>query len=128
MNKHSLALAIVGTVAALTFALYFTKLSPKSSVSLFSSNHNEREIEVEFVKYIAKYGKSYSNKKEYPDRYQIFKQRYLMVKAHNNKKNVTSKLSINKFADMRPEEIGKSIELPDNYYQIKKANPLLLKS
>lgn len=78
-------------------------------MSLFSNNLDEREIEEEFVKYIARFGKSYSSKKEYPDRYQIFKQRFLMVKAHNNKKDATSKLAINKFADMRPDELGKSI-------------------
>lgn len=49
-----------------------------------------------------------------------------MVKAHNNKKDATSKLSINKFADMRPDEFGKTIQLPDNFYQIEKANPLHL--
>ena len=89
--KRNTALVLIGTVAAAALALYSMEFSGNMSTTLLQ-NINEKEIESEFVQFIAKYGKSYSSKSEIPARYQIFKDRYLLVQSHNSKIGVTSKL------------------------------------
>ena len=78
------------------------------------------------MQFLAKYGKSYTSKNELPSRYQIFKQRYQLVQSFNSKSDATSKLAINRFADMTYEELSLGIELPYDFYQIEKVNPHLL--
>ena len=39
---------------------------------------------------------------------------------------MTSKLEINSFADIKPEEFGKGLVIPEDYHQIEKVNPRLL--
>ena len=58
------------------------------------------------MQFIAKYGKSYTSKNDLPSRYQLFKQRYQLVQSYNSKIDATSKLAINRFADLSHEELS----------------------
>jgi C1A family cysteine protease len=61
------------------------------------------------VNFIAKYGKSFASKEEIPKRFAIFSERYIMIKEHNSRPGVLTKLAINQFADMSHEELVKGL-------------------
>jgi cathepsin H len=57
---------------------------------------------MEFVRFVAKFGKSYGTKEEFAFRSSIFKKNLLMIKEENQKKENTFSLNINMFADWTP--------------------------
>ena len=102
------ALAVVGTVCA---AVLFVTTNTPYSQSLFSRSSRDpalqRELESEFVRFIATYGKSYASKTEVPTRFEQFARNYLMIKEHNAKgKEVSFTMAVNHMADMHEHEIA----------------------
>ena len=70
------------------------------------------------MQYIAKYGKTYASKEEYPQRFETFKQNYQMVKSHNLKKDVSFQMSLNQYSDMTSEEHLTGLIMPANINEI----------
>ena len=104
------ALVVVGTVcAALLYVSTTTAMD--DSMSLFSSMQKrdpalQKELETEFVRFIATYGKSYASKTEVPSRFEQFAKNYMMIKEHNARGDeVTFRMAVNHMADMHESEV-----------------------
>ena len=59
------------------------------------------------MEYLAKYGKSYEDLKEYEMRKGIFEERLSIINEHNTRNNETWSMGLNEFSDMLAEEISK---------------------
>ena len=91
-------LSIVGTVAAVCAIGALYSQAPSSARTNFLQLNSE--VETEFIKFIAKYGKSYTSKEELPKRFEIFERSYNLVKEHNAQEGVQFTLAINHLADL----------------------------
>lgn len=60
--------------------------------------------DLEFMKFVAKYGKSYGTKEEYEFRLQQFKSAYSTIQTENSKNGNTFTVGVNKFADLTNAE------------------------
>lgn len=100
MRKGYTSLAIVG-VAACVAVYAVTSFQPKST-SLYSNVISSDEME--FMKFITKYGKSYGTKEEYEYRLQVFKNSMSVISQENSKNDNTYILEVNKLADLTPAE------------------------
>lgn len=98
MRKGFASLAIVG-VAACVAVFAFTSYQPKAT------QFNELTSEdLEFMKFVSKYGKSYGTKEEFEFRQTQFKQAMSTIAQENSKNDVTFTVGVNKFADWTPAE------------------------
>lgn len=94
----SITLAVVGTVALTAlYAVSFDQAATSLYTPLTAEDH-------EFMKYVAKYGKSYGTKEEFDFRANLFKQSLAKVSMNNARNDVTYRLGLNKFADYTPAE------------------------
>jgi hypothetical protein len=73
MRKGYASLAIVG-IAACAAVFAFSAYDPKVT-SLFANNILSAE-DIEFVKFVSQYGKSYGTKEEFEYRAEVFKKAY----------------------------------------------------
>jgi hypothetical protein len=97
----SVTLAVVGFVAtSALIALSYTPSSTQFYTALTVEDH-------EFMKYVAKYGKSYGTKEEYDFRAKVFKQTLAKISMNNGRNDVTYRLGVNKFADYTEAEYKK---------------------
>lgn len=85
-------------LAGIMTAAYFNNTSELA----FSS-----EIDSEFVKYIAKYRKSYASSEEFGARKEIFANAFRTVQEQNAKEGETWFAAINQFSDQSQEEFEK---------------------
>ena len=92
-------MAVVGIAAAV--AVFALNRAPYSGLNLRYKSDSA------FVKYLAKYGKSYENLQEYEMRKALFEERMSIVTDHNAQNDQTWFMAINKFSDMLPHEISK---------------------
>ena len=99
MRSGFATLAVVGIAAAV--AVYAVSFAP-SSKSLYSNvlTHND----MEFLKFVSKYGKSYGTKEEFEFRADQFKENLAQIMNENSKNENTFTLAVNKFADMSNDE------------------------
>lgn len=74
-------LAVVGIVA--TVALFAVSTMPTSGMNLMS------EGDYEFIRFVAKHGKSYSSKSDFEGRGLIFKQNMAHIKLRNSHPGIT---------------------------------------
>jgi C1A family cysteine protease len=101
------AIATVGAAAAL--GLVALNYQAPESTNLFLSDVMTAE-DYEFIRYVAKYGKSYGTKAEFEFRSAQFKQTLAKIAALNEE-NGTSTHGINKFADYTAAEWKKMLGL-----------------
>ena len=89
-----------GHIAA-AVAVYAVSFAP-SSKSLYSNvlTHDD----MEFLKFVSKYGKSYGTKEEFEVRSNQFKENLALITSENSKNENTFTLAINRFADMTRDE------------------------
>jgi hypothetical protein len=99
MKRGFAALAVVGIAAAV--AVFALNSAPFSGLSLRYKSDSA------FVKYLAKYGKSYENLEEYDMHKAIFEKSMTRVRDHNAQRNQTWFRGINQFSDMLPHEVSK---------------------
>ena len=99
MKRGFAGLAIVGIAAAV--AVYAL-----NSTSFSGMNLNYNGVESEFIKYLAKYGKSYDTRQEFKIRKFIFEETLKAVYEHNSRGDQTWEMAINQFADMLPHEVA----------------------
>jgi C1A family cysteine protease len=74
-----------------------------AGTSLFQHNILTSE-DLEFLKYVSKFGKSYGTKEEFNFRLDQFKNNLLNIISENSKNDNTYTLGVNKFADWTPAE------------------------
>ena len=98
MRKGFAALAVVGIAAVV--ALYAVTQTAQPT-NLYTSLTPD---DMEFIKYVAKYGKSYGTKEEFGFRADIFKKNLARIAEENAKTENTFTVGINKFADWTPSE------------------------
>lgn len=99
MRKGYASLAVVGVAA--TVAVYaLTSMDTPKSTS-FNTLTSE---DLEFMKFVAKYGKSYGTKEEYEFRLQQFKTAYSTIQSENSKNGNTFTMGVNKLADLTNAE------------------------
>ena len=91
MRKGFAALAVVGVAACV--ALYaFTQTA--QSTNLYTDISG---ADMEFIRYVAKFGKSYGTKEEFALRADIFKKNYARILEENQNKENTFTVELNKF-------------------------------
>ena len=102
MNKQLTAsIAAVGLAA--TVALYNVSAD---QVSLYQQNYEViSNEEQEFMKFMAKYGKTYGTKEEYKFRLNQFAEKFRLAEEHNSQNGQTSTMGVNKFSDMTQDEM-----------------------
>jgi C1A family cysteine protease len=98
MRKAFAALAVVGVAACVAL---FAVIQTDQSSSLYSFISG---TEMEYIRFVAKFGKSFGTKEEFAMRANIFKQNYARIVEENLNKENTFTLEINEFADWTPDE------------------------
>jgi cathepsin H len=98
MKRGFASLIVVGIAAAVAVFVL-------NSAS-FSGIHLRYKSDSAFVKYLAKYGKSYEDISEYEMRKAIFEERLSLVREHNAQNDHSWFMAINQFSDMLPHEIS----------------------
>ena len=98
MKRGFAALAVVGIAAAV--AVFALNSAPFSGMNL------RYKTDSAFVRYLAKYGKSYENVSEYEMRRALFEERMSLVTDHNAQNDQTWFMGVNQFSDMLPHEIS----------------------
>lgn len=96
-KEYTLSLAVVG-VAACVAVFAFTQ--PPSGASLFGMGPDD----VQYYKYVQRYGKSYGTKEEFAFRQAKFSAAMQAINTHNSQNADSFHLAANKFADWTPEE------------------------
>jgi cathepsin L len=99
MRKGFASLAVVGVAAVV--AVFALTQSPKSS-SLYSNTLTAEDME--FLKYVTKFGKSYGTKEEFDFRADLFKKNLAAIAEENSRNENTFTVGVNKFADWTPAE------------------------
>ena len=92
-------------VVALLGVAYYTE----KGVTAESTFLNEmKEEEIEFMRFIAKHGRNFGDRKEYNARLAIFSENYNKIQAHNAAGHSYS-VAINHLADLTPEEYSQRL-------------------
>ena len=99
MRKGFASLAVVGVAAVV--AVFALTQSPKTN-SLYSNELTAQDME--FLKYVSKFGKSYGTKEEFEFRAELFKKNLALLAEENGRNENTFTVGINKFADWTPAE------------------------
>ena len=103
MRKGFAALAFVGVAACVAlYAVTQTALSSSLYTNVTGNN-------MEFIRFGAKYGRSYATKEEFELRANIFQQNYARILEENLNKDNTFTLEINEFADWTPNEFKRML-------------------
>jgi len=66
---------------------------------IFLTGAENKEIELAFIQYIARYGKTYASKEEVSRRFINFARSYKLVQMHNQQEDNSFKLELNQFAE-----------------------------
>ena len=90
MRKTLIILAVVGVASCSKFL-----------------DDGPKPIDVEFSKYLAKYGKSYATKSEYIFRRTLFEQQMEFLAVQNSQNGATYRVGFNQFSDMTDAEFSK---------------------
>ena len=98
MRTGYASLAVVGIAACV--AVYSLNYQAKSA-TLYTSLSSE---ELEFLKFVSKFGRNYGTKEEFKMRSQQFARTLAKISEENSKSENTFRVGINKFADWSPEE------------------------
>jgi hypothetical protein len=107
-NKRTVyfLLATTATLATIGFVT-LPLINPTSMTLLFESTNliEERDIQHEYVQFLAKYGKVQASKEETIRRYQVFKDNLRVIRAHNALESAPFDMEVNWFADMSDQEV-----------------------
>jgi hypothetical protein len=103
---------VAGLGAAAALAVIALNYNAPAGTQLFQSEIMTAE-DHEFIKYVAKYGKSYGTRAEFEFRSVQFKESLVKVAEHNSS-NGTSTVGINEFSDKTKEEMSKMLGYKSN--------------
>jgi hypothetical protein len=107
LRKKPLIL-MLASVAIIGYAALSSINVHKNQINLFSlSSDDEREIEHQYIEFLARYGKVQASKEETIRRYSVFKNNFKAIQAHNNlpEEERPFNMELNWFADLSDEEI-----------------------
>jgi len=93
------SLAVVGIAACV--AVYAINSYDRKPTTMYTAMSQD---ELQFINYVAKYGKTYATKEEYEMRLQQFQQSLIKISMHNAQNGVSYKLGLNHMADLTEEE------------------------
>jgi C1A family cysteine protease len=96
MRSGYASLAVVGVAACV--AVYALSAYEPKQTSLFAHNILTAE-DMEFMKFVSKFGKSYGTKEEFQYRSDVFKAALSKIQEENSKNENTFTVGVNKFAD-----------------------------
>lgn len=99
MRTGFASLAVVGVAACV--AVYAFTQAPAAN-QLYSNVISADDME--FMKYVAKFGKSYGTKEEFEFRSNVFRNTLMALSKENSKNDNTFTVGVNKFADWTPAE------------------------
>jgi C1A family cysteine protease len=116
MRTGFASLAVVGVAACV--AVYALSYQPQSS-SLYSNTLTYEDME--YLKFVSKYGKSYGTKEEFELRSEVFKNTLAQLSEENSKNDNTFRLGVNKFADWTPAEFKRILSYKSMYNQARPA-------
>ena len=88
----------------------FKKLASLSFAVVAQSTAFEADEKYMFIEFVARYGKSYSSIDHHEERFSVFRENLKLINEHNAK-NIGFKMGINKFSDLRFEEMPLSSEI-----------------
>ena len=108
--KLSSILAAIASSAVLLL-LFAGKI--ELSNGIFLTGAENKEIELAFIQYIARYGKTYASKEEVSRRFNNFARSYNLVQMHNQQEDNSFKLELNQFADMDKSEKPSNIKMKE---------------
>lgn len=109
IKKKTWILTTIGTVAV---ACLVASMIPATTRSTGLSSLNP-EHEGAFVNFIAKFGRTYASKDEYPRRFEIFAANLKKILAHNANPEATFLMGVNQFTDRLEEEYPRGRVAPD---------------
>ena len=115
---------VAGLGAAAALAVIALNYQAPAGTQLFSGELMTAE-DHEFIKYVAKYGKSYGTKAEFEFRSAQFKETLGKVAAHNSE-NGTSTVGINEFSDKTSAEMSRMLgykQQPRNLTRLPSRKP-----
>jgi len=95
---------VAGLGAAAALAVIALNYQAPAGTQLFQSELLTAE-DHEFIRYVAKYGKSYGTKAEFEFRGAQFKDSLAKIADHNSQNGQTSTVGINEFSDRTPAEM-----------------------
>ena len=95
---------VAGLGAAAALAVIALNYQAPAGTQLFQSELLTAE-DHEFIRYVAKYGKSYGTKAEFEFRSAQFKETLAKIADHNSQNGQTSTVGINEFSDRTPAEM-----------------------
>jgi cathepsin L len=98
---------VAGLGAAAALAVIALNYQAPAGTQLFQSELLTAE-DYEFIRYVAKYGKSYGTKAEFEFRSVQFKDTLAKISTHNSE-NGTSTVGINQFSDKTKEEMSRML-------------------
>ncbi|OIT34043.1 PREDICTED: cysteine proteinase RD21A-like [Nicotiana attenuata] len=90
--------------------IFFASSSNAIDMSITTYNNNnigkfsDEEVKGIYEIWLAEHGKAYNGLREKGKRFEIFKDNVRFIKEHNNSKNRTYELGLNRFADLTNEE------------------------
>ena len=99
MRQGFASLAIVGVAACI--AVYALSTSQPQTTSLYN---NMEADDMEYFKFVSKYGRMMGTKEELEFRSSIFKKNLAAIRLENSRNGNSFSLGINKFADWTPTE------------------------
>jgi len=99
---------VAGLGAAAALAVIALNYQAPAGTQLFSSELMTAE-DHEFIRYVAKYGKSYGTKAEFEFRSATFKQTLAKMAEHNSQNGQTSTVGINQFSDKTEAEMSRML-------------------
>ena len=111
-RRFSLLPIFATSAAAIAIIGYLTAPLPLAPMSLFQSSklQQEKEVQSEYIQFLAKYGKVHASKEETLRKYEVFRSNLEAIKSHNSLgEAVPFQMEVNWFADMTDKEIEEQI-------------------
>lgn len=96
---------LASIVVAMAFLISLNLLSNNTVSPASNFLSIESEEQKAFLNFIAKYGRSYSSKEEFPLRFHNFAINYRKVALHNAKPGVSFTMEVNQFSDLDQAEM-----------------------
>jgi len=115
---------VAGLGAAAALAVIALNYQAPAGTQLFQSEILTAE-DHEFIRYVAKYGKSYGTKAEFEFRGAQFKESLQKIAEHNSENGQTSTVGLNEFSDRTPAEMKRMLGYKADANRSLKATPVL---
>ena len=116
------------TALLAVFIFYYAFLNYSSELKSFLTPKpvGKNNLKETFKAWMVQYNRTYTSKKEFHERYEIFSQNYEKISQLNLRPNQTHVLTLNNFADFYPHEVSKYTKGHQHGDIIQAAHPMIL--